>query len=126
MRFLVDNPLSPVVARGLRTLGHDALHVRDIGLASESDTVILRRARLEGRIVVSADTDFGTILARTRGKHPSVVLFRHGTERRPEVQVRILGEVLPGIEDALAAGAVVALEPTRVRVRRLPIGGNRP
>ncbi len=33
MRFLVDNALSPEVARGLSDAGHSAIHVRDIGLA---------------------------------------------------------------------------------------------
>jgi len=34
MRFLVDNSLSPELAKGLSAAGHDATHVRDIGLGS--------------------------------------------------------------------------------------------
>ncbi len=34
MRFLIDNALSPRIAEGLNEAGHDAIHVRDIGLAS--------------------------------------------------------------------------------------------
>ena len=121
MKFLVDNALSPAVAEGLRVLGHDAVHVRDLGLAAATDPVVLRKARVDGRVLLSADTDFGLLLARGREDRPSIVLFRHGAERRPDLQVRLLRDVLPRIEDSLAMGAVVTVEPLRVRVRPLPL-----
>ncbi|HEY1522804.1 MAG TPA: DUF5615 family PIN-like protein [Solirubrobacteraceae bacterium] len=68
MRFLIDNALSPLDAEELRAAGHDAVHVRDHGLQAASDEEIFERARREKRSVVSADTDFGTILATRREK----------------------------------------------------------
>ena len=62
MKFLVDNALSPVFAEGLRRAGHDAIHVRDYRLQESEDEVIFDRAAREERIIVSADTDFGTLL----------------------------------------------------------------
>jgi predicted nuclease of predicted toxin-antitoxin system len=121
VKFLVDNALSPKVARGLRALGHDAVHVRDRGLAAATDLALIRDAREDGRVVVSADTDFGMLLARSRGRRPSFVLLRHGVERRPDLQVRLLAEVLPQVEEALLNGAIVTVEPLRFRVRRLPM-----
>lgn len=76
MRFLVDNALSFRMAELLSDAEHDAIHVRDCGLATESDDKIFDFAREENRIIISADTDFGTILAHLKTSQPSFILFR--------------------------------------------------
>jgi predicted nuclease of predicted toxin-antitoxin system len=126
MRFLIDNALSPIVADGLRQSGHDAVHVRDYGMAAVSDEDTMSRAAGEDRVVVSVDTDFGTLLALREESRPSVILFRHGSERRPERQVELLRANIDLLVDDLAAGSVVIFERTRLRVRRLPIRGKAP
>lgn len=121
MRFLIDNALSPLVADGLRQSGHDAIHVRDLGLAAADDATIFEYAERDRRVIVSADTDFGTILALRNTTCPSVILFRGATPRNPSGQVALLLANLAEISPIIEHGAVVVVEPQRIRVRVLPI-----
>jgi predicted nuclease of predicted toxin-antitoxin system len=76
MRFLIDNALSPALAALLQQAAHDAIHVRELGLQHADDEVIFERAAAEHRIVVSADADFGTLVAVRSSPQPSVIQFR--------------------------------------------------
>lgn len=110
-----------MVARGLQAAGHDAVHVRHYGLAAASDADIAARAEGEGRIVLSADTDFGALLALRRVSEPSVILLRRGP-RRPLEQVAPILANPADIEEPLRSGAVVSLDKDRMRIRRMPVG----
>jgi predicted nuclease of predicted toxin-antitoxin system len=121
MRFLVDQCLSADLAVALSAARHDVLHVRELGMQRAADQEVLDAARRDDRVLISADTDFGTILAQTAAAGPSLVVFRRTTSRRPAQQAALLLANLDEIAEALDEGSVVVIEETRIRVRRLPI-----
>lgn len=71
--------------------------------------------------MVSADTDFGTLLAIRKETAPSVILFRHGSQHRPADQTTLLNANLPQIASALETGSIVVIQPDRIRIRALPL-----
>jgi predicted nuclease of predicted toxin-antitoxin system len=121
MRFLIDNALSFQLAERLAEAGHDAVHLRDYNLQTAPDTVVFKLADDEERILVSADTDFGTLLANRRKSSPSVILFRRLDSYRPGYLLSLLVQSLPAVEEDLSKGCLLVIEKNRLRIRHLPL-----
>lgn len=121
MRFLVDANLSPRLADLLGSAGHDAVAVREVGLADASDEVILEHASSDERVLISHDTDFGTLLAARGVTSPSFILFRSSDPITPDQQAGLIVSNIEAIAGELEAGAIVVFARGRLRMRRLPI-----
>lgn len=121
MKLLLDENLPPRLAILLNDAGHDAVHVRDLDAAGSSDPQTVALALADGRIIVSADTDFGALLASAGTTAPSVVLVREVVDRRPAELADLLTACIEQLEAQLTAGVMVALTPAGARVRRLPL-----
>lgn len=125
MKFLADMGISPRAVAYLRTIGHDAVHLHEMGLDRMADTDILVKARKESRVVLTHDLDFGDLLAASQAVLPSVILFRL-QDMRPETVIRHLNVILAQHLPALESGAILSVTEPRVRLRMLPIGATRP
>jgi len=71
---------------------------------------------------VTADADFGALLAAAGATAPSVVLLRSTDDLTPGQQTFLVTSNLPAVAADLERGAVVVLGRRRIRVRDLPIG----
>lgn len=118
MRFLADMGVAERLVRWLRENGHDAIHLRDEGLHRLPNGEIFEKAFAERRILLTFDLDFGELLALSGGKRVSVVLFRLHNTRTPHVIDR-LKKVLTDAGAALTEGAIVVVEESRHRIRRV-------
>jgi predicted nuclease of predicted toxin-antitoxin system len=121
MRFLADAGISPKTVDFLNRLGHEAIHVRTMGLERSSDRAPIERAQADGRAMVTFDLDFGDILALGVLDKPSAIILRLEDERADSVN-RHLSVVVTECLGDLESGALVLVEDTRYRVRKLPIG----
>jgi predicted nuclease of predicted toxin-antitoxin system len=89
-------------------------------LSAADDTDILQRAREDERVVVTLDADFHALLALSAATSPSVIRIR--IERlRAQALTNLLLTVLGEVAEDLERGVVVTVEPSRVRMRRLPL-----
>lgn len=113
--------VSITTVRTLREHGHDAVHLRELGLQTLPDDRILAKAIEERRIVLTFDLDFGDLLAASDKQTPSVILFRMRNQTPGAVTPRLF-EILSVCADVLKSGALIVVEDRRYRVRVLPIG----
>jgi|SRR5215470_12432068 len=121
MRFLLDMNLPPAVAEWLQSKGHDAVHIREIGLGHLPDREVFARAAEEGRIVVTFDLDFGEIAGLAGATGATVLLLRLRLAHQDYLRQRLQAAIVEAAE-ALEAGATVVVEDARIRIRRMPPG----
>ncbi|MFA6472096.1 MAG: DUF5615 family PIN-like protein [Candidatus Latescibacterota bacterium] len=120
MKLLLDQGLPRSAAALLRETGIDTVHVGEIGYSTASDSAVLQKARDEGRIVVTLDADFHTLLALSGTTSPSVIRIRMEGLRGKEA-AGLIRAVLMQCGDDLNHGALVTVQPQRTRIRRLPL-----
>jgi predicted nuclease of predicted toxin-antitoxin system len=120
LSILLDEGLPWRAAQWLRDHGVDALHTRELGLASATDAKILMRASLEHRTCVTLDHDFHAILAETGASTPSVILIRTQQTSYEETGKLIL-KLLAEVSNHLEAGVAITATRRGIRLRHLPL-----
>ena len=121
MKFLIDMNLSALWVDWLREGGFEAVHWAQIGSATDPDDVIMEFAREHQYVVLTQDLDFGILLAKTGATFPSVLQLRTKENMPAQLGARVVGAIRQ-LESRLEQGALVTLDPVRLRARLLPFG----
>jgi predicted nuclease of predicted toxin-antitoxin system len=119
VKFLVDMNLSPRWIEFLGNSAHTATHWSTVGAPNAPDCEIIAYARANGFCVLTHDLDFGTILALTNWDQPSVVQIR-ADDTSPEAIGGVVARALAQTILEIEAGALLTVEPDKLRVRLLP------
>jgi predicted nuclease of predicted toxin-antitoxin system len=118
MKLLFDSCIAKTVYEEILDAGLDADWTggweEDPG-----DGEILRVAHTEGRILVTLDRDFGDLAIRQGMHHCGIILIR---KLRIKDQAKHCIEALEQHESELRLGAVVVIEPGKMRCRPAEIG----
>ena len=104
----------------LRANGHDCVHLRDEGLQTLDDELIIEKARGEGRIIITFDLDFAALMAISNAKMPSVIIFRLKNQK-PDNQILKLSLTIGESFLYLINGAIISIDEVGYRVRHLPL-----
>jgi predicted nuclease of predicted toxin-antitoxin system len=116
MRFLVDECTGPMVAKWLKSRGHEVYSVYEKAKGS-NDGTILKIANKEKYILITNDNDFGEMIFRHKKPHKGVILLRLD-DNRPENKIDVLDKLLQSYSEQLKNNFVVASE-KKVRIIKL-------
>ena len=119
-KLLADIHISPLTVVDLRANGYEINRISDFISASASDAKIIELAILKRAAIITQDLNFSAIVAQSGLNKPSIVSLRV-SDAKPHRISTILKTVLPQIEPDLLDGAIVSIEETEYRVRKLPI-----
>ena len=117
MKLLIDNCVSHVVASTLREQGHDVDSVSDWP-ADPGDRRVLAEAALAGRILITADREFGELVVFERLPTAGVIILDPNIAAADHAAGCL--RAITSHADELVAGGVVIVMPDKMRARTPP------
>jgi len=120
MKFVVDVCLSTAVVEALSRLGHEVVHWSTIGEIRAKDETIMAWCATHGYVIITADTDFGHLLAKLKDTTPSVMILRTSIHSA-SVVVPLIHSTIERFSAELMDGCLISVDEIKARIRRLPI-----
>jgi predicted nuclease of predicted toxin-antitoxin system len=114
--WLADECVAASLVRGLRGAGHDVRYIAEFA-ASLGDVEVIALASREGRLLLTADKDFGELVFRRGQAVPGLILLRIDPENRELAKARLL-EAIAEFGQGLF-GRYIVIDEVRFRSRLL-------
>jgi predicted nuclease of predicted toxin-antitoxin system len=116
VKFLVDRCAGARLADWLRREGHDVIESRELG-PDPGDRALLEISVREKRILITIDTDFGSLIFMDGMDHAGIV-------RLPDVPVEkriyLFSVLFARHASDLESGAIITCQGNRIRISRSP------
>ncbi|AEE49045.1 hypothetical protein Halhy_1147 [Haliscomenobacter hydrossis DSM 1100] len=122
-RFLTDENIDVELLDFLRENGYDVFDIKEERLFRLSDRAILEMAFLEQRVVISQDSDFGTLVFRDKVPFLGIIYLRPG-HAIPETHVQTLKTIFETDPDISAPFLIVGEnhgEKVKLRIRTFEV-----
>ncbi len=120
-RFLTDENVDEEVLLFLRSMDFDVFDIKESGLFRMKDYDILAKAFTENRVVVTQDSDFGTLVFRDQLDFFGIIYLRPSHES-PDTHIQSF-KVMLNVEAELRPPFIIVAEnlgnSVKVRVRLL-------
>ncbi len=118
MRFLVDADLPRPTATLIRSLGHEAVDVRDIGLGAAPDQEIAEHPKANGLCLLTGDFDFADIRDYPPEDYAGLAVLKLPDKVNRDFILRLVEAFLqkPDVLDQLS-GRLAIVERGRIRLR---------
>ena len=120
MKILIDMNLTPAWVEFFSANQIESVHWSSVGNPRAVDPEIMDFARANAFVVFTHDLDFGNILAVTHARGPSVIQARVEDPVPDTIGKAVVGAIIEHAAQ-LDRGALVTLDPERLRTRILPI-----
>lgn len=120
IKLLVDEDLPRSTAELLRSLGYEAIDVRDIGLRGARDSEIFAYASKVNATVVTADVGFASMIYLSSQAHADagVILLRLPIDLPVKALNEILLKAITSLSDEELNKNFIVIDQQKIRIRR--------
>jgi predicted nuclease of predicted toxin-antitoxin system len=118
MRLLADEGISPITIKWLRAQGHQVIGVREQGIFSADDSIVLALALAHRAILLTRDVaDFSRMSYLAGEPHLGIMMVRPGKDQTPQHINQLLADYFTKYPDVDLTSRIVVITPRRIRFR---------